>query len=49
MSTSSGKSIGIATGIAPRIINEALLAASCNDFVDRWAYRWVTFGSLWPN
>ena len=36
-STSSGKSIATATGIAPRIMIDALLAASCNDLVDRWA------------
>jgi len=45
MSTSSGNSIGRATGIVHRIINDALFAASCNDLADRWAYLWVTDGS----
>lgn len=30
-------STGTATGIAPRIMMEALFAAACRDLVDRWA------------
>jgi len=35
--TAKSTNSGNATGIAPRIMMDALLAASCNDLVDRWA------------
>ena len=38
-----------ATGIAPVMITDAVFAASCNDFDDKWLYRCVTLGSECPS
>ena len=34
------------TFMAPLIMSEALSLASFKDFIDKWAYLWVTDGSL---
>ena len=40
-------SLAVSVGRLARVMTaEAALAASCRVFVDRWAYRCVTFGSL---
>lgn len=34
--------------VAPSIITEALVAASCNHLDDKWLYLIVSLGSEWP-